>query len=62
MLPQDPHGHFMETNPARIGCAPTFSRLDDDRGEFASPRTPSTESHTALSALDTAKQCGGPIP
>lgn len=30
--PQDPHGHVMETNPPRIGCAPTSSRLDGDQG------------------------------
>lgn len=51
--PQDPHGHVMETNPSRIGCAPTSSRLDGDqgvcrpwtlhRGDFALPWTPSSQ-------------------
>lgn len=44
-----------QANPARVGCAPTSSRLDGDRGDVSSPRTPSTGSprpDTGLSHAD----------
>lgn len=36
------------SNPARIGCAPTSSRLDCDRGDCALPGAPSLYKPSAI--------------